>query len=207
MDNVNEYAAYPDHFGFWQLRRPWLQVIVTLDGDQRSESCQFIENRLRPDVSAMNDVVACAGKYLGFGPQQTVGVRHYPHPQCFAGIHRRTLRHRANATQTSRSTLQLQKNCGAFIGPRRNFHSRRINRKPNAPNGPAHGANAARVVPNGPEPSGIRGARAPSGPQSKRAHGYHWVPDRKSTRLNSSHQIISYAVFCLKKKNEIYAYL
>src|SRR5258708_32060938 len=28
-----------------------------------------------------------------------------------------------------------------------------------------------------------------------RLHG-----DRKSTRLNSSHQIISYAVFCLKKK-------
>src|SRR5258708_36097256 len=27
------------------------------------------------------------------------------------------------------------------------------------------------------------------------------VLDRKSTRLNSSHQIISYAVFCLKKKN------
>src|SRR5258708_13886046 len=27
--------------------------------------------------------------------------------------------------------------------------------------------------------------------------------DRKSTRLNSSHQIISYAVFCLKKKIEI----
>src|SRR5258708_10980857 len=26
--------------------------------------------------------------------------------------------------------------------------------------------------------------------------------DRKSTRLNFSHQIISYAVFCLKKKNE-----
>src|SRR5258708_33461252 len=25
-------------------------------------------------------------------------------------------------------------------------------------------------------------------------------PDRKSTRLNSSHQIISYAVFCFKKK-------
>src|SRR5258708_16399165 len=29
--------------------------------------------------------------------------------------------------------------------------------------------------------------------------------DRKSTRLNSSHQIISYAVFCLKKKNMISA--
>src|SRR5258708_13361499 len=33
-----------------------------------------------------------------------------------------------------------------------------------------------------------------------------WIPrpfsDRKSTRLNSSHQIISYAVFCLKKKKQ-----
>src|SRR5438552_7755818 len=28
--------------------------------------------------------------------------------------------------------------------------------------------------------------------------------DRKSTRLNSSHQIISYAVFCLKKKMGIH---
>src|SRR5258708_22504409 len=27
--------------------------------------------------------------------------------------------------------------------------------------------------------------------------------DRKSTRLNSSHQIISYAVFCLKKKKRV----
>src|SRR5438552_9197546 len=30
------------------------------------------------------------------------------------------------------------------------------------------------------------------------------LSDRKSTRLNSSHQIISYAVFCLKKKNGNY---
>src|SRR5207244_10499887 len=37
-----------------------------------------------------------------------------------------------------------------------------------------------------PEPSGFRGQRS----------------DRKSTRLNSSHQIISYAVFCLKKKKK-----
>src|SRR3712207_7673818 len=28
-----------------------------------------------------------------------------------------------------------------------------------------------------------------------------FTPDRKSTRLNSSHANISYAVFCLKKKN------
>src|SRR5207248_7735881 len=27
--------------------------------------------------------------------------------------------------------------------------------------------------------------------------------DRKSTRLNSSHRTISYAVFCLKKKNKV----
>ena len=28
------------------------------------------------------------------------------------------------------------------------------------------------------------------------------MPDRKSTRLNSSHGYISYAVFCLKKKKK-----
>src|SRR5207244_2249445 len=31
-------------------------------------------------------------------------------------------------------------------------------------------------------------------------YGHAVIKDRKSTRLNSSHQIISYAVFCLKKK-------
>src|SRR5256886_13617996 len=30
---------------------------------------------------------------------------------------------------------------------------------------------------------------------------FSFIPDRKSTRLNSSHSQISYAVFCLKKKN------
>src|SRR5687768_18145094 len=29
---------------------------------------------------------------------------------------------------------------------------------------------------------------------------FEWARDRKSTRLNSSHGYISYAVFCLKKK-------
>src|SRR6266516_6190013 len=29
------------------------------------------------------------------------------------------------------------------------------------------------------------------------------TPDRKSTRLNSSHRTISYAVFCLKKKKKL----
>src|SRR5207244_11940973 len=36
---------------------------------------------------------------------------------------------------------------------------------------------------------------------SGRAARRYISQDRKSTRLNSSHQIISYAVFCLKKKN------
>src|SRR5690625_5422850 len=33
---------------------------------------------------------------------------------------------------------------------------------------------------------------------------YYRMGDRKSTRLNSSHVAISYAVFCLKKKRKIY---
>src|SRR5688572_32134346 len=36
--------------------------------------------------------------------------------------------------------------------------------------------------------------------QGKPLEGEYKYPDRKSTRLNSSHSQISYAVFCLKKK-------
>src|SRR3712207_8280610 len=35
------------------------------------------------------------------------------------------------------------------------------------------------------------------------AHVLPFIADRKSTRLNSSHANISYAVFCLKKKNSM----
>src|SRR2546430_12079547 len=35
-------------------------------------------------------------------------------------------------------------------------------------------------------------------------HQYHASRDRKSTRLNSSHSQISYAVFCLEKKKNAY---
>src|SRR5438034_4801341 len=46
---------------------------------------------------------------------------------------------------------------------------------------------------------GQRGARGEHG-----APGIQGPPgDRKSTRLNSSHTVISYAVFCLKKKKKI----
>src|SRR5438445_9000497 len=36
----------------------------------------------------------------------------------------------------------------------------------------------------------------------RRRHGEPGIQDRKSTRLNSSHANISYAVFCLKKKKK-----
>src|SRR5207244_8397798 len=45
-------------------------------------------------------------------------------------------------------------------------------------------------------------APAPGGRGPSSDHRGGPRPDRKSTRLNSSHQIISYAVFCLKKKKQ-----
>src|SRR5256885_10242750 len=43
------------------------------------------------------------------------------------------------------------------------------------------------------------GRRRPSTQPAKSAR---YLGDRKSTRLNSSHLVISYAVFCLKKKRD-----
>src|SRR5437867_5449996 len=42
--------------------------------------------------------------------------------------------------------------------------------------------------------------REPARAAFQDAHAQAGIPDRKSTRLNSSHRTISYAVFCLKKK-------
>src|SRR3712207_8378709 len=56
------------------------------------------------------------------------------------------------------------------------------------PAGGQHGPRAGRGV-----RAGYRGSR-------QGAIGRHPEGDRKSTRLNSSHANISYAVFCLKKK-------
>src|SRR2546430_8700933 len=57
-------------------------------------------------------------------------------------------------------------------------------------------------------PQGIKGDTGATGPQGVKgdtgetgAPGTNGTKDRKSTRLNSSHSQISYAVFCLKKKN------
>src|SRR5690348_17743934 len=54
------------------------------------------------------------------------------------------------------------------------------------------------------------GSRTPTSCSSGRSRAWHRIgmrcdgawPDRKSTRLNSSHPSISYAVFCLKKKKK-----
>src|SRR5438045_7810646 len=40
---------------------------------------------------------------------------------------------------------------------------------------------------------------------ARTAPKFDWLADRKSTRLNSSHLGISYAVFCLKKKKDRHA--
>src|SRR2546429_5316127 len=40
-------------------------------------------------------------------------------------------------------------------------------------------------------------------PASRQSCAREFLGDRKSTRLNSSHGYISYAVFCLKKKKKI----
>src|SRR3712207_7789682 len=53
-----------------------------------------------------------------------------------------------------------------------------------------------------PEPGGAPGLRPlGGGPERPRGQAQEG-PDRKSTRLNSSHANISYAVFCLKKKKK-----
>src|SRR6266849_10071010 len=48
----------------------------------------------------------------------------------------------------------------------------------------------------------ISAAGGPAGRPAGCGHGGRRRGDRKSTRLNSSHEWISYAVFCLKKKKK-----
>src|SRR5256885_8126665 len=53
---------------------------------------------------------------------------------------------------------------------------------------------------SGPLANMATGARSLTGSKGILACTAAFVVDRKSTRLNSSHLVISYAVFCLKKK-------
>src|SRR2546430_11950336 len=69
-------------------------------------------------------------------------------------------------------------------------------REPQVPAGAPHPRLAAR-------PFRKEGSAAGEAPP----HARRIARDRKSTRLNSSHSQISYAVFCLKKKNEFLLFL
>src|SRR5690349_22562455 len=62
---------------------------------------------------------------------------------------------------------------------------------------------APRTTKAPPPVSTVGGSAAPRGGMPKTTDINEWMKwraDRKSTRLNSSHVEISYAVFCLKKK-------
>src|SRR5256885_7392007 len=68
----------------------------------------------------------------------------------------------------------------------------RLGRRARCPGGPLRGRLRRRVLPRHRPGTSLllRGAALAGDPDG----------DRKSTRLNSSHLVISYAVFCLKKK-------
>src|SRR3712207_7948882 len=57
-------------------------------------------------------------------------------------------------------------------------------------------------APGGPRPHALRLARCAGAAPAGTARNISLRADRKSTRLNSSHANISYAVFCLKKKKK-----
>src|SRR5256885_9770387 len=74
----------------------------------------------------------------------------------------------------------------------------------------AVGSAGRAAVEAGPAASGSKPAKVDAGPAACAFAGAAVLPgvperkntDRKSTRLNSSHLVISYAVFCLKKKTQ-----
>src|SRR5437867_9719733 len=66
---------------------------------------------------------------------------------------------------------------------------------------PCEAANAICAAATG--PTGAAGVNGPWENVDARALYSAFGRDRKSTRLNSSHRTISYAVFCLKKKTNI----
>src|SRR5690606_41376116 len=65
---------------------------------------------------------------------------------------------------------------------------------------PIYQADADRKAEPGGQTEPERGAAGRRRGGGGTAHCRRWHPDRKSTRLNSSHVKNSYAVFCLKKK-------
>src|SRR3712207_7624631 len=77
------------------------------------------------------------------------------------------------------------------------FRSRRPRRPaPLCPCGSSHGVSLYRLG------GGCKGRRMSTLSEPPVAAAAGQIADRKSTRLNSSHANISYAVFCLKKKKK-----
>src|SRR2546422_11223170 len=59
------------------------------------------------------------------------------------------------------------------------------------------------ALPIYPFPTGlVKASGSSQGPGTLLGQAVNFTEDRKSTRLNSSHGYISYAVFCLKKKKK-----
>src|SRR5207249_8594795 len=65
----------------------------------------------------------------------------------------------------------------------------------------------SRATPSHPGARAHSGYRGHSGTHERRRATQASLRDRKSTRLNSSHVSSSYAVFCLKKKNQSYPFV
>src|SRR3712207_7449900 len=78
------------------------------------------------------------------------------------------------------------------------FRSQALDRHHDAPGRQPGGGDR----PPADEPGAGRAARVAGDPRADPGPAPRRRPDRKSTRLNSSHANISYAVFCLKKKKE-----
>src|SRR2546426_4237341 len=78
------------------------------------------------------------------------------------------------------------------------FRSREPRRAPGARARPDPATEDRR--PRGSDGGALRRGRHATGSAPRGRRQGHGLTDRKSTRLNSSHLVISYAVFCLKKK-------
>src|SRR5690625_5915218 len=105
------------------------------------------------------------------------------HRRCLA--ERRSRAHHLPRRRGARGRRHSQRRSGARAsrGPGRRHH------------GAAGELNASQEASEGSEEATEASAKAAAASQERR--------DRKSTRLNSSHVAISYAVFCLKKKKLI----
>src|SRR5256885_10018018 len=122
-----------------------------------------------------------------------------PHPHAVAGgqaiLHNAsrvghralTIRSRARGARGSRRPTRAAILDKGFDGARSREES-------------THVRNNTRRAPDGSLRNTAGAARTPRHDPPRGGKGFQSRADRKSTRLNSSHLVISYAVFCLKKK-------